>query len=254
MDNEQKKAWLDKLNVWLPNLYYVGTLITLALIMAQVFYAKRSMVESSEWEKAKMTIDNIKQFKENLPKTVLYGQTEALAFSDWLLPDFSVPENFKFADTLIYVYWSICDGEQLKLREDFEQTLSILNDFAYPIIMGYASEKGSFQNAFKEYCSYCNYIMPYAFKEYVNMGHHAKLLYRLWRVRFEQLAVQNPQKFIEHLEEAQQTYSGNFTDYMLCFEGTEITPSSLEKYGKKLDKELIKIQKEIEVFRKNSLK
>ena len=219
MDNKSQKSWYVILNVWLPNLSYLGVIITLFIIMVQVFYARRTMVETSEWEKAKVTIENIKQFKENLTTTELYGKTEALRLSsDELWPDFSTPENFMFSDTLLKMYWSFFDDDQMKGVEDFEKTLAILNDFAYPIIMGYASEIGSFQSVMKDYYAYCNFIMPYTFREYVNIGHYAKLLYRLWRVRIEQVTFENPQRFFEVLEKGELFNSENITDCMLCFE------------------------------------
>ena len=73
-------------------------------------------------------------------------------------------------------------------------------------------------------------------------------MYRLWRVRTEQIVIANTIEYadVKSLEENRNR--------MLCFEGTEITLHSLKKYEKKLDKELKKIQKEIEEFRENSLK
>ena len=44
--------------------------------MAQVIIARRSMVESSEWEKAKVTIENIERFQENLKETALGTRTK----------------------------------------------------------------------------------------------------------------------------------------------------------------------------------
>ena len=270
MNNEQKKSRLAKFNVWLPNLYYVGSLITLTFIMAQVFYAKRAMVESSEWEKAKVTIDNVERFKEKITKSKLYG-TDALFFADKSWPDFATPEGNKFADRLRTVYYSFFFSEielQEKLQKgiepilfdnhellkDFLETLNMLDAFAYPIIMGYASEMGSFQMAIWEYYTLSNFIMPDVFAQHqdINMGQSAKLLYRLWRIRIEQLDTKRvidsdyDENVIKDLDKNKNR--------MLCFEGAELTPASIQKYEKKLKKELKKTQKEIEVFRKNNLK
>ena len=149
--NSEKKLVNPKFTAYLQNLYYAGTLISLFFIMAQVFYAKRTMKESSEWEKAKLTIDNVERFKENLTHTKLYGSDAFLVLADsrvW--PDFTTPDGQKVADTLRIVYFSQFSS-QLEARDDFEKSLSILDAFAYPIIMGYASEMGSFQSVAKEY-------------------------------------------------------------------------------------------------------
>jgi len=253
MNNEQKKSGHDKFNLWLANLSYAAVLITLILIMVQVYYAKQTMVEANEWEKAKVTIEDIERLKENLKGTALYGKNEVLWFADKLWPDFTNPQKYELSDTLRIIYSSLFDSRE-KFLEDFEKSLAILDAFAYPIIMGYASEMGAYQSVGKDYFLYGNYIMPIAFHDFPNIGHYAKLLFRLWRVRYELMATKDPQGFIDKLKNSPKEYSGNITNYMLCFDGSEITPASIEKYHEKLEKELKKIQKEIEVFRENSLK
>jgi len=250
MDNEQKKSRNDKFNVWLANLSYIAVVITLILIMVQIFYAKRTMNEAHEWEKAKMTIENIERFKEHLKETALYGKTNVLLAADGPWPDFTTPEGYKSADTLWIIYNSLFDGDHNKVYDDFFNTLAIMDAFAYPIIMGYASETGSYQSIIREYYWYGNYIMPTAFHHFPNIGLYAKLLYRLWRTRSEY------EIFIRQQadENARIEYFKQNINKLLCFDGTEITPASIEQYSEKLEKELKKIQKEIEVFRKNSLK
>jgi len=190
MSKKQKKSIPQNLKSWLEILYYVGTLLTLLFIMAQVFIARHTMTQSSEWEKAKMTIENIERFKENLKETALYGKTEALFFSDRFWPDFSKPENWRKADTLLQIYFSIFEDQNLLIK-DVGVTINILNNFAYPIIMGYASEMGSFQNSIVDFYRYSNFIMPLAFEEFQNVGLHAKLLYRLWVYKSEQQFLPN---------------------------------------------------------------
>ena len=241
----------QKINIkyWLSIIYGIATLLTLFFIMAQAFLARQAMIQSNEWEKAKVTIENIEHFKEKLQETALYGKTEALRFSDKIWPDFSTSKGWEASDTLQRIYWSLFE-DKLKVLEDYEKSLAILDAFAYPIIMGYANEFGSFQSVIREYYMYSNYIMPYAFKTYVHIGHHAKLLHRLWRVRTEQVLLKNP-----YIDESQivNTLAENINN-LLCFEGTEVTPESLKQYEKKLEEELKKIQKEIKFFRKNSMK
>ena len=241
MNSEQKKSINSKLNVWLPNLYYVGTLITLFFIMAQVFYAKQTVVKSSEWEKAKMTIDNIERFKERISELPPEGKNSELAkFTTELWPDFTTEKGRMMADTIINTYNLLYHGDWQKIAEDAIQLLTIMDAFAYPIIMGYASEMGSFQNVNFLYHSLGNIVIPVVLNE--PLGIHAKLLYRLWRVRIEQTYLKNNVNYL----------TAN-VDRMLCFEETEITPASLKRYEKKLEKELKKIQKEIEEFRKSNL-
>ncbi len=257
-NKEQKQKWYARINVWLPNLYYVGMLVSLIFIMAQVFYAKRSMVESSEWEKAKMTIENIERFKLEMSKSPL-ASTHVWTRADMILPDFSTSEgrSSSQADTLRLLYWSLFEdsiksNEEVK-REfagELERMIDAMNAFAYPIVMGYASEMGSYQNVLKQYYMYGSFIMPFAFELYPNTGFHAKLLYKLWRIRYELMVVDKtleiPGK--ESFEKMEKNI-----DNMLFFEGTEITETSLKKYKKKLNRELKKMQREIEEFRKINL-
>ena len=118
MSNKQKKGRKR----WLSNLYSICTLITLIFIMAQAYFARRSMIQSSEWEKAKVTIENTANFKEKLKETALYGKTEALRFSDRLWPDFTTPEGYIASDTLRIIYHSFFENRN-KAIEDYEKTL-----------------------------------------------------------------------------------------------------------------------------------
>jgi len=249
--NQKKKP-----KAWLSNLYHIGTLLTLFFIMAQVFLARNSMKQSSEWEKAKTTIENIERFRENLTHTILYDKIEELDFSNRLWPDFTTSAGLHTSDTLRHIYYNLFDDEYL-LRKDFDYTLSVMDAFAYPIIMGYANELVSYQSVGEEYYTYGNYMMPLAFSSGRQKGQNAKLLYRLWRVRSEQEIFKEVDKKIVGVVisiEDVIDYLRNNMKYLLCFEGTEVTPTSLKQYEKKLEKELKKIQKEIEDYRKSSLK
>lgn len=252
------RNWDKKISRWLPNLYYVGTLVSLIFILAQAFYAKRSIVESSEWEKAKMTIENVERFKIESSKSPVSNK-EIWLFGDRLNPDFSTLEGSTSprADTLRHVFESLFIDETKDKKEwtisatyELERMIDAMDAFAYPIIMGYANEISSFRSVARQYYTYGAYIMPYAFTQYPNIGIYAKLLYRLWRVRYEQIlvvdhAAQYPKKYeIEHLAKQK--------DNLLFFEEEEITVASLKRYSKRLDKEIKKIQKEIEEFRRSS--
>ena len=237
---------------WLTYVYNIGTLLTLFIIMAQVIIARRAMVQSSEWEKAKVTIENIKWFKENISKSALYDKTDLLVLSEGLLPDLSTPEGREASDTLRRIYLSLFDGDSNKWREDFDKTIGILNDFAYPIIMGYASEFGSYESVWRDFNRYGNYVIAGAFRNMFLPYTHVRLLYRLWRVKTEQI-------YISHLismnfEGAMpiEKLGGGIT--LSYYEGTEVTLASVKQYEKKLQKELKQIQKEIEEFRKSSMK
>jgi len=248
MNNEKKGLFGYKFNIGLQNLYYVGTLITLLFIMAQVFYAKRSMTESSEWEKAKLTIENIDRFKKNLTEVKLYD-SDVLYLANGTWPDFSTAEGRNSADTLRTAYESLFSNET-EMGSDLLRTIDVLDVFAYPIIMGYASEMGSFQSVMREYSLFSNFMMPYAFNN-MPVGHHAKLLYRLWRARIEYVFLVEKDLSAEYLKELNKP---EHIKTLLCFDEAEVTPEALKRYGKKLEKEIKKIQKEIEAFRKNSLK
>ena len=253
MGNEKKDSLYYRFNIGLRNLYYAGTLVTLFFIMAQVFFAKRAMTESSEWEKAKMTIENIERFKKNLPEIKLY-ESEVLRLGDGEWPDFSTVEGRKLADTLQKAYSSLFSND-IERVNDLLKTSDILDAFAYPIIMGYASEIGSFQSVAIDYYRLSNFIMPEIYNFNYAIGHHAKLLYRLWRIRsehlflFEKIDINNISA-----EELEKMNKPEDIARMLCFDDTEVTIETLKPYKKKLMKELKKVQKEIEVFRKNSLK
>ena len=244
MENEQKQSRFAKFNYLLATLSYIGVLITLILIVIQIYYAKQTMTESNEWEKAKVTIENIQLFKEKLKETALYGNNEILWRADRGFPDFTTFEGYQSVDTLRHIYNNLFDGDYNAKQTDFLYTLSVMDDFAYPIIMGYASETGSYRSVYDLYLRYGNYILPDAFHLYKPSGQHAKLLHRLWRVKGEILYLPNWDSV---------SLRGNMS-HLLCFEGDEVTPATLKQYGKKLEKELKKIQKEIEDFRKNSLK
>ena len=97
---------------------------------------------------------------------------------------------------------------------------------------------------------------------YAFMGNNAKLLHRLWRIRSELGIIKlasysHSYSQIEVMLEKQRldfNQTGEITDFMLCFEWSEITPATFKQYEKKLEKELKKIEKEIKDFRKMSLK
>ena len=105
--------------------------------------------------------------------------------------------------------------------------------------------------------------MPQAFHTFKEIGLHAKLLYRLWRIRYEIMVVDNyiavavESKLNEEPSERLQKHEKKLReriDHLLYYEETDISLASLQKYRKILDKKLSEMQKEIEVFRKNSLK
>jgi len=234
-----------KSNKWLENTYYVGVLASIFFIMGQVFYARRSMIQSSEWEKAKITIENIERFKENLKGSPL---NDVWMEGDKMFADLSTKKGWEQTDTLRGIYLSLFDNEDKKTTDDFLKMIEIMDAFAYPIIMGYASEMGSYQNTLSKFYTLGNFIMPIVFHQTPNVGLNAKLLYRLWRIRFEI-------RVIDHvINGGDYDWSENDIDRLLCFEETDFTEASLKRYRKKLDGKLSEMQKEIEIFRKNSLK
>jgi hypothetical protein len=117
--------------------------------------------------------------------------------------------------------------------------------------MGYASEEGSYQNALRHYYSCSIFIMPGAFLDYKLLGLHAKLLYRLWKIKAEIMFIDNA---IEKNNDLFYRMIIERKEHLLYYEETDFSEASLIKYRKKLEKKLKEMQKEIEVFRENSLK
>jgi len=214
------------------------------------YYARRSIIQSSEWEKAKMTIENIDRFKENLKNSPMPKDMTWWILGDNVWADFSTPQGYQLSDTLRFAFASLFNYDLVKINNEYIQMIEIMDAFAYPIIMGYASEEGSFQSVARQYYSYSNFIMPEAFHTFRNIGVHAKLLYRLWRIRYEILMVDNS----INSDEMRDIFIRKRVDHLLCYEGTDITEASLKEYRKKLDGKLKDMQKEIKVFRENSLK
>lgn len=256
-NKEQKRSWYEKISSILPNLYYIGTLISLIIILAQVFYAKRSIVESSEWEKAKMTIENIERFKVEINKSPL-ATNNVWTFGDRFNPDFSVSEGWSSsrADTLLIVFASLYKDEtkspktvNRELQTEIERIIDEMDAFAYPIIMGYANEVGSSRSILRQYYSYGSFVMPIAFSQYKHIGVHAKLLYKLWRIRYEQEIING---VLLSLDKNRMNSLIPEKDSFLFFEENEITESSLRRYVKILDKEINKMKKEIDNFRKQN--
>lgn len=258
MENkEPKKNWCKNISVWLPNLYYIGTLVSLIIILAQVFYAKRSIVESSEWEKAKMTIENVERFKVEISKSPI-ASNNIWTLSDGLNPDFSTPEgwNSSRADSLMNIFRSLFEDDSKSFEEvkkeavsELERMIDVMDAFAYPIIMGYANEIGSFHSVSRQFYTYGAFIMPKAFSTYKNIGIHAKLLYRLWRVRFEQIAVNN---LLSRIGENDIYFTSEQRNDYLFLNENKVSKKTLIRYNKRLDAEIKKIKKEIDAFRKSN--
>jgi len=245
MSNKEKRS------KWLEQIYYVGMLVSIFFIMGQAFYARRSIIQSSEWEKAKMTIENIERFKESLSDSPI---EDVWLLGDRIWPDFSDPKGKELADTLLVTFNSLYDNDMTKVFSEYIRMIEIMDAFAYPIIMGYASEETSLLSTMRQYHAYSNFIMPEAFNTYRNIGFHAKLLYRLWRLRFEIELINNYIASFESMTDSDLYQLKEFKDHLLCYEEVDISKASFQKYKKQLGKKLKEIRKEIEVFRKNSLK
>ena len=237
----------NRLSTWLKNIYYVGTLGSLTFIMFQAFYAKNSVIESSEWEKAKMTIENIENFNKNIIDCVIPADYE---LADKLWADFSDPEKFHLSEPLRNAY-ILEFNDSYEASKNTIRALEVFNSFAYPIIMGYASEEASFQNSKYNFQIYSSFIMPYAFAEFSRIGFHAKVLYRLWRIRIEKMIIDD---IILSESEIGMKYLLENKEYLIFYEEADFSISSLKEHSKKLDKRLKAMYKEIEIVRKNSLK
>jgi len=231
----------------MQNMLSIGTLISLIFIMLQVYYARRSALQSSEWEKAKMTIENIEHFKKDMSISPL-SKNNVWLLGDGLWADASNPEKIQLFDTLVVVYRSLFDGNTDLFDETIRMT-EAMDAFAYPIIMGYASETASYQSVMRQYYTYSNFVMPFSFHQTPNIGLYAKLLYRLWRIKYEIMVVNS----CINRDDVRDIIR-NRVDHLLCYEGTDFSEASLKQYRKKLEGKLKDMQKEIKVFRENSLK
>ena len=245
MSNKEKKS------KWLEQIYYIGMLVSIFFILGQAYYARRSIMQSSEWEKAKMTIENIERFKENIADSPI---EDVWQLGDRIWPDFSAPVRVGVADTLLRTFNSLYDNDIYKVFSEYIRMIEIMDAFAYPIIMGYASEETSLLSTMRQYHAYSNFIMPEAFNTFRNIGFHAKLLYRLWRIRFEISIIDNYVATFESMTDSDIYRLKEYQDHLISYDESDFSKASLQKYRKKMDKKLIEMRKEIEVFRKNSLK
>ena len=201
-----------------------------------------------------MTIENIEHFKKDMNISPL-SKNNVWVLGDGLWADASNPEKRQLLDTLLVTYWSLFDKSSDAFDEMVRMT-EAMDVFAYPIIMGYASETTSYQSAMRQYYTYGNFVMPFLYRYDLNIGLYAKLLYRLWRIKYEIDIVNSG---IEYLSgnETKNKYLEQFMkrkDHLLYYEGTDVTEASLKEYRKKLERKLKDMQKEIKVFRENSLK
>ena len=245
MSNKEKRS------KWLEQIYYVGMLMSIFFILGQAYYARRSIMQTNEWEKAKMTIENIERFKESLTDSPI---EDVWMLGDRIWADFSTSKGREMADTLLVTFNSLYDNDRTKVFPEYIRMIEIMDAFAYPIIMGYASEESSCLSTMRQYYAYSNFIMPEAYNTFRNIGIHAKLLYRLWRIRYEIMVIDTYVSSFESLADIDLSRFKERQDHLLCYEEADISKASLQKYRKKLDKRLNEMRKEIEVFRKSSLK
>ena len=245
---ETKKS---KRTNYFRSVYYAGTLASLLFLMMQGFLARQAIVRSSEWEKAKMTIENIERFKERISISPL-SKDEIWRLGDDIWADASTPKGWELTDTLRIVFSALFDNNT-DASNEIIRLIDLLNTFAYPIIMGYASEFGSYQSAVFQYYAYASFIMPWAFHYFQNLGVHAKLLYRLWRLRTEIMIIDNILGYEGDFDYVQNVLMEREA-HLLYFEGTDFSEASLRRYRRVLDRKLREMQREIRVFRRNSLR
>ncbi len=247
-----KKPFWPRFRESLQSFYYAGTLITLVLIAVQAFYAKRTVTQSGQWEKAKVTIENIDRFKSYMASTTM-GDAGKWLKANGVWPDFETYRGRQaYNETLAPVYVSLfgfadtVTMSDVRMLSEHLRLVDAMDAFAYPIIMGYANEWESFQIASREMMLSGNLAIPQVIYSTPNVGHYARRLYKLWRIRFEIINIDewivsgNPELFP--------------VDRAFCYEGTEVTEASLKKYRRKIERMLKETQKEIKEFRKNNLK
>jgi len=257
--NKLKKMTKKKTNKWnnrLQNAFYVGTLASLIFIMLQAYFTRQSAIRASEWEKAKMTIENIERFKEKLNISPLSERNNLNVFllGDNTWADASTLEGAELiAETLTPAYLSLFDNDGLDATNELIRLIDVMDAFAFPIIMGYASEMASFQIIFRQFYTYSNFIMPSNFHEFPRLGLHAQLLYRLWRIRVEMISVDDYLADISNARFNAREHVKSRKEHLLSFEG-EISEASLRRYRRQLDRKLRDVQREIRDFRRNSLR
>ncbi len=248
----EKKPFWARFRESLQSFYYAGTLITLVLIAVQAFYAKRTVTQSSQWEKAKVTIENIDRFKSYMVSTSM-GDAAKWQKADGIWPDFETERGRRvYEETLAPVYVSLFGFADTVAMNDVGmlsehlRLVDAMDAFAYPIIMGYANEWETFQIALREMMLSGNLAIPQVIYSTPNVGLYARRLYKLWRIKIE---IQSIDAYIS------SGHPESFSvDRAFCYEGTEVTEASLNKYRRKIEKMLKETQKEIKEFRKNNLK
>lgn len=124
-------------------MYYIAAILSFIFILGRVVFARRSIVESSQWEKAKITIENIDKFKETLAHSPIADTIWWRA--EGILPDFETEKGRQlYYDSIFPLYISLFTTEteagrvvqEVEAREEIFRFLDVMNDFAYPIIMG----------------------------------------------------------------------------------------------------------------------
>ena len=243
MSKKKKRNWLQDISL-------LAGAASVIFIMFQAYYAGRSIVKTSEWEKAKITIENINQFKEALSISPL-SKNNVWLMGDNLWADASDPEKYDLSDTLRIVFYSLYDDKIEGLNEMI-RLIEAFDAFAYPIIMGYASEPSSYQSVLRLFHTYGNFIIPEAFHDFNLSGIHFKLLYKLWRIKAEISVINFSLANFEFV--SSDSYSFLRRHQLLFYNEPEITEASFKIYRKQLEKKLKEVEKEIVVFRKNSLK
>jgi hypothetical protein len=209
-------------------------------------------VQSSDWEKARMTIENIERFKEGMNRSPL-SKNEVWILGDKTWPDISTSEGWQLTDTLRKVYWKLFDN-QSNADDERIRLIEVMDTFAYPIIMGYASEEISFLSGMRQFYTYGNFVLPDVFRKNLFIGVHAKLLYKFWWMKMEiwivDKCIENDWKY----DEMKQNPFMSGADLIFNYEEPDFSKASLMKHRKKLEGKLKEVQKEIENYRKKSLK
>jgi hypothetical protein len=242
----------NKWTTWVQIITSIGTLASVIFFMLQAYYARHLIVRSSEWEKAKMTIENSERFKEGMNLSPL-SNSKVWTLGDGTWPDLSTPESWQITDTLRKVFFSLFDND-VEAENELIRLIEVMDAFAYPIIMGYASEEISFLSGMRQFYTYGNFVLPYVFRDNMFIGVHAKLLYRLWRIKSEIWAMDRCKDMGWKFEERVKNQIMSGQELMLAYEEPDFSDASLMKHREKLEKKIKDVQKEIEDYRKKSLK
>jgi hypothetical protein len=96
-------------------------------------------------------------------------------------------------------------------------------------------------------------VLPRLFRSDTFVGKHAKLLYKLWRIKLEILIIES-WEYEKTVEENVHNQFACGKELLLSYEEPDFSKASLLKHKKKMENRLKEVQKEVDAYRKKNLK